>query len=862
MSKAIVGAVEIVAGVILDIFTLGTAGNWLISMGVATELGAAVDALIGPKKPPVNPIGVAYSGTLEPRRIVYGQVKLSGIYVIPPMTSGGNNDDFHLILALAGRPVTSIGDVYLDQIRIPSSYIGAVTGASTDGVVLGIPAPPSGTVNGNAYNNLVHLRRYDGTQTAVDFILNTTFAVWDSTHIGKGIPYIAAQLHFSTSVFSSGVSQITVMMKGHAVYDPRLDSTNGGSGSQRATVSSTWTYSTNPALVLRDYLTSALGLGEEQTRIDDTLVAAAASICDGTVIVPIPILPGLTNWTSGSAIVGGINTLMLRDLNNGQFTLVSGNFIPTVATYVLAPNGSMLQVASVQSDVQLTLSATYPGATIQNQITQWNNSTSTTTTQPRYTCSTVLDCTARFEDNIATLATAMMGRCLYSAGKWRMYAGAWSGSAFTLTENDLVGSVNIQCNTPRKDLWNAVRGNFIDPSQNYQPNEFPAILNSSYETEDGERIYTETSFVCCGSTFEAQRNAMVLSRQSRDRHIVVAQYGMSAYRVKLWETGTVTIAEIGWIAQSVRCIGWKFSPKGVVELTLQEAYSADWTDPLIGAYVTNGTNVANLALQYVPYPPTGLTATAQPQGIQFIVTLPSQVLPGTTIELWEFTANTPFSSATKVATGTYSTIFLTKRDTITRFYWVRTLGPNGQTSTTFPAGNGLAGTADLSQTGDIANNAATTTYFAVDDATYTVTFTGASVGVGPSVPFVSSPILTFTPNQSQTVIVTAMTNVFLTNTSPSTVVSQAYVLVFVEDTTSGTSVDYSPKSGTARTFNNLAYGATINTSPTPTQQMAFHIEVSVTAGHTYNVYLLCQTAAAQITANFTSSQLQAELIKR
>jgi hypothetical protein len=745
MSKPILGAIEIVAGAVLDYFSFGTAGNWLISMGLATELGAAVDALTGPKKPPVNPIGVAYSGTLEPRRIIYGQVKLSGIYVIPPMTSGGNNDDFHLILALAGRPVTSIGDVYLDQIRIPSSYIGAVTGASTDGVVLGIPAPPSGTVNGNAYNNLVHLRRYDGTQTAVDYILNTTFSVWDSTHIGKNIPYIAAQFHFSTSVFPSGPPQITAMVKGHAVYDPRLDSTNGGSGSQRATVSSTWTYSTNPALILRDYLTSALGLGEAQTRIDDTLVAAAASICDGTVTVPIPILPGLTNWTSGSAIVGGINTLMLRDLNNGNFTLVSGNFIPTVATYVLAPNGSMLQVASVQSDVQLTLTATYPGSTIGSQITQWNNSTSTTTTQPRYTCSTVLDCTARFESNIQTLATAMMGRCIYSAGKWRMFAGAWSGSAFTLTENDLVGSVNIQCNTPRRDLWNAVRGNFIDPSQNYQPNEFPAILNSSYETQDGERIYTETSFVCCGSTFEAQRNAMILSRQSRDRHIVVAQYGMSAFRVKLWETGTVTLAEIGWINQSVRCIGWKFQPKGVVELTLQEAYSADWTDPLIGAYVTNGTNVGNLALQYVPYPPTGLTTTSIPSGITFNVTLPGQSLPGTRIELWEYTANTPFSSATRLCVADTSIFTIGKRDTITRYYWVRTIGGNNIVSTTFPTGNGIAGAADQVQTPDIANaavsqivsatRASTSSYSFqsgiadADDLTVSITTTGNPIGI-------------------------------------------------------------------------------------------------------------------------------------
>lgn len=871
MSKAILGAVEIVVGAVLDYFSFGTAGNTLISMGIGTLLGAAADALIGPKKPPVNPITVAYSGTLEPRRIIYGQIRISGMYVIPPMTSGGNNDDFHLILALAGRPITALGDVYFDQVRIASQYIGAVTGASTDGLVSGIPSPPSGTVNGSGYNNLVHVRRYLGTQTAVDYIINTTFSVWDSNHIGNGIPYLAVQLHFSTSVFPSGAPQITVMAQGHAIYDPRLDSTNGGSGSQRYGTPSTWTYSTNPALVLRDYLISALGLGELNTRIDDTLVAAAANICDEALTVPIPILPGFTNWSNGSPIVGGINTLFLRDLNNGNFTLSGGNYFPTVTTYVLAPNGSMLQVYSVQSDVQFTLLAAYGGASITQQISQSNNSTATTTTQARYTCSTVLDCTARFEDNISTLATAMMGRCIYSAGKWRMYAGAWSTSAFTLAEPDIVGTISMQCNTPRKDLWNAVRGNFIDPTQNYSPNEFPAILNSTYETEDGERIYTETSFACCTNTFEVQRNAMVLSRQSRDRHIVTIQYGMSAYRVKLWETGTVTLTEIGWVNQTVRCIGWKFVPKGIIELTLQEAYAADWTDPLSTGYVTNGTNVANLALLYIPYPPTALTATAIPEGIAFAITLPQQVLPGTTVQLWEYTASTPFSSATLLAQSNSNSIIVSKRDTVTRYYWVTTLGPNGQQSPSYPSGAGVAGTADLTQTGDIALNAATNLAFIVDDATYATTYAGTPMfttwpgATIPGIPYASGPILNFTATASQNVVVTATGTIYFNNTSPTTSVSSGWIGIALIDTTvSGTNVlvGYSPQAGHTRSFNNISAGASCTTSPSPTQQFAFQMEDAITQGHTYAVVLFCQTAFTQITCETTSVQLQVETIKR
>ena len=112
----------------------------------------------------------------------------------------------------------------------------------------------------------------------------------------------------------------------------------------------------------------------------------------------------------------------------------------------------------------------------------------------------------------------------------------------------------MQCATPRENLYNAVRGNFMNAARNYQPDEFPPILNSTFSTEDGETLYTETNFPCCTDIFEAQRNAMIVSRVSRDQRVVTANFGMSAYGVKVWETGTITIAEIGWVNQTVRCI--------------------------------------------------------------------------------------------------------------------------------------------------------------------------------------------------------------------------------------------------------------------------------------------------------------------
>jgi enhancing lycopene biosynthesis protein 2 len=683
--KAVVGVILIVVGT----FTSFYGGSFLIKVGAILLLNAAADALApSPGKPPVQPVDVAYSGTLEPRRILYGQMKISGMHTLPPLTSGSNNDFVHIVLSMCGHKITAIDDVYFDTTRIASGDIANVAHTLNDGLV-------SGNVTNNGYQGKAWIRRYDGTQTLTDTILKNNFTAWDANHIGHGIPYLAVQLQFDPKIFTAGVPQITAVCRGKKLYDPRKDSTNGGSGPHRNLDESTWEYSTNPALTTRDYLVGPLGLGEAQSRIDDVLVAAAANKCDEALTVPIPVLVGITNWTTGSKVVNGQGTVFKSALQNGW--------------YVMDPTGVMVQVATVDSDTQFTLAANYSHASQAAQITQFNSTSAMTQVQARYTCSTLLDCTARPEDNIATLAGAMMGRCFYSSGKWRMLAGAWYNADFALTEDDLVGGISVQCSTPRKDLYNAVRGNYINPQKNYTPDEFPAVLNSAFETEDRERIYTETNFSCCTDRYEVQRNAMVLSRQSRNRHTITAQFGMSAFKIRPMMTGIVTIAEIGWFEQTVRCDSWRMYPNGTIEIQLTEAYSADWIDPLLTDYSITGINTAPPPGQYLPYPPTGLTFISVASGIQFVITLPAQVIAGTLVQIFEGLTSGAYAggTATLIAEMASTTIVIPKRDTVARFYWVRTKGPNGQFSPVFPTGNGIQMSADRIQTAEIADQAVT-----------------------------------------------------------------------------------------------------------------------------------------------------------
>jgi len=222
-----------------------------------------------------------YSGTAEPIRYVFGTQKIGGMMVIPPICTGNDGKYLHVVMAIAGGGETGIeeiGDVYFNNTVITSASIGAVTGTANDGLV------SSGT-----YQNRAWIRRYLGTPTDLpsgDYILKTAYsAAFTNAFRGRGIAKIFLQLKWSQKVYKTGIPNFTAMVKGCKVYDPRLDSTNGGSGSQRYTDSTTWTWSSNPALCARHYLVK-IARRADDIDIDDDSIIAAANICDQLVTIP------------------------------------------------------------------------------------------------------------------------------------------------------------------------------------------------------------------------------------------------------------------------------------------------------------------------------------------------------------------------------------------------------------------------------------------------------------------------------------------------------------------------------------------------------------------------------------------------
>jgi hypothetical protein len=217
-------------------------------------LGLVSQSLSPKPKTAAQPAGtsaILVSGLspVSDHQIIYGRTKIGGAVVYKEATD--NNKFLHVVVALAGHEVEEIETVYLNDEALTLDVDGQVT------------AP-------DKYVGVVRINKHLGlsTQTADQDLVDESDGLWTSDHRLQGVAYVYARLEFKADAFPNGEPNITAIVKGKKVYDPRTSAT---------------AYSDNAALCFRDYLTSDYGLNSPADEIDDTLITTAANICDENV---------------------------------------------------------------------------------------------------------------------------------------------------------------------------------------------------------------------------------------------------------------------------------------------------------------------------------------------------------------------------------------------------------------------------------------------------------------------------------------------------------------------------------------------------------------------------------------------------
>jgi hypothetical protein len=203
--------------------------------------------------------GAIIPGTLLP--VAYGQVRVGGTAIQFGSVPGQETYHGRGVIAFCEGEIGSIDAFILQgEVSIPFSndwgyrLITGYTGAAGQSQQNGAGEIFYGK-NVSAFTSVAYVLLDVLTATVTGRLWWTLIPPGDGT-----TPTFAADVH------------------GLKLYDPRLDSTNGGSGSQRSATPSTWAYSNNPALIVRDMLRRYGHLVDAD--FDDASFRAAAAACD------------------------------------------------------------------------------------------------------------------------------------------------------------------------------------------------------------------------------------------------------------------------------------------------------------------------------------------------------------------------------------------------------------------------------------------------------------------------------------------------------------------------------------------------------------------------------------------------------
>jgi hypothetical protein len=622
-------------------FTYGASLAWTGSALAASVISAVVAGYVATMIAPSYDTSLGSSGfnrgllvtsrqAAGSWRVIYGQTRVGGIITF--LEGSTDNQYLHIVITLSGHVLREITTVYFNDEALILDASGNVT------------APAQ-------YVGFVRIKKSLGDETSQPFpdLVLESAGLWTDAHRQNGRGKVYVRLLFNSNAFPQGVPNVTALVKGRTVYDPRsatylsLPGTSGNYAStpDSAAVSITgdidliakvapidWADGVNYRTVISKgapsnlqylltiALTGKLGFycdsptitaestvaladlpndsvkwiratrsassgevkfytsddGAAWTQLGTTVAAATGAATDnsdqlevglrsvsgiqpfsgkiyyaevrngidGTVVAkfdPTETTPADTSFTSSTGEVWTINQSgdpMAELISDGW----TQNAALCVADYLTNTQFGCGMVYATEIDDAALIAAA-------NECDE--SVTIIAGTEARYTCNGAFVTDEAPEQVLPRLLTAMAGRIAYIAGQWKIYAGAYVTPTLTLDQNDLAGPIKIIPKLSKRDLFNRVRGVYIDPNRLYQETDFPPITKSTYLSQDNnEQLWMEMNLPFTQSAPTAQRIAKIELERCRQQIAVLMRCKLGVYRLQPGDTVMVSLDRYGW----------------------------------------------------------------------------------------------------------------------------------------------------------------------------------------------------------------------------------------------------------------------------------------------------------------------------
>jgi len=226
-----------------------------ITLGFYSKVKQVIDSLQPPDLPAQTYQARSQMGlsAQTPRQFVYGRCRIGG-QLTYWTTTGADSEFMHMVVTLAPHELRSISQVYLnDELAITVDNDG-------DSLYLTVADKFNGAIARQIF--------VANPRTAASSVLVDEMPEWTTDHIGRDHAYIYLKLNYNKEAYSRGMPNISCVVRGKKVYDPRTLTTS---------------YSTNHALVCLDYILSDNGLRATIDEIDLDSFIAGADVCDEQV---------------------------------------------------------------------------------------------------------------------------------------------------------------------------------------------------------------------------------------------------------------------------------------------------------------------------------------------------------------------------------------------------------------------------------------------------------------------------------------------------------------------------------------------------------------------------------------------------
>ena len=337
-------------------FVGGFASSYMAKQATADALSSAMDG----GEPKFGGYNVNRRGAALHHQVVYGQTKTGGVVVFDDAhgddgeANTDNNKYLSRIIAYAGHEIESFEKIYIGggyRVGTINSSTGAVTGVfAVDQSGEDVGSQLTGA--NNPFNGYLSIREVLGDHTAS--LGGQTFTHfsddWTADHKLLGIAHLAILFEYVDDVWNEGLPEVTALIKGKKVYDPR-------EAGHDVADPTTWEWSNNPALIVRDFLTNSVyGLGEDDANIDDTLVDSSADTCDTVVDGTVDTKKYTCNgaWTTSQAPVDVIAQLMTSCAGylwyaQGKWRMKAGKYVAPTVTLTEDDLRSPISVATRHS---------------------------------------------------------------------------------------------------------------------------------------------------------------------------------------------------------------------------------------------------------------------------------------------------------------------------------------------------------------------------------------------------------------------------------------------------------------------------------------------------------------------------------